>query len=249
MTCISSIEQCFDHNTGPLYFCENFLKIPHIIHGVESFNPYTYQKNYINAISSQRYTVALIPRQFGKTLCSLAYVYWYALFNPNSKILVATHSNNSAMSSIDKIKFFHKQLTEQIGIKVSSCNKHSIDFENGSTIIANTVSENLGRGMTLDLIFCDEFAFAKKASEFWQNAYPAFHNAKIIIASTYNTNKDMFFSLFLDAVKSFSFVPQPNQFIPFAVHWNEHPKRDLKWAIDQRELLGTEMFHREYCII
>ena len=247
MTSISNIEQCFACDTGPLYFCENFLKILHTVHGIVPFWPYTYQKNYINAISSQQHTVALMPRQFGKTLCSLAYLYWYALFNPNSRILVATPNNNIAMCCIEKIKFFHKQLTEQLGIKISSCNKHSIDFENGSIIIAKTISENLGRGMTLDIVFCDDFAFAKNASKFWQNIYPALQHTKIIIASSYNTDKDMFFRIFSDAVNRFNFIPQVNQVKPFVVHWNEHPKKDIKWAIDQRTLLGTEVFHREYC--
>ena len=38
-------------------------------------------------------------------------------------------------------------------------NKMSISFDNGSRIVASTTTENTGRGMSLTLVYLDEFAF------------------------------------------------------------------------------------------
>ena len=44
---------------------------------------------------------------------------------------------------------------------VTSYNKGSIDSDNGSRIIAQAFTDNTGRGMSITLLYCDEFAFVR----------------------------------------------------------------------------------------
>ena len=50
----------------------------------------------------------------------------------------------------------------------------SISFDNGSRIVASTTTENTGRGMSLTLVYLDEFAFVppRIAKEFWTSLSP-----------------------------------------------------------------------------
>ena len=44
---------------------------------------------------------------------------------------------------------------------VTNYNKGSIEFENGSRIVSATTTGNTGRGMSISLLYCDEFAFVQ----------------------------------------------------------------------------------------
>ena len=55
------------------------------------------------------------------------------------------------------------------GAGATSYNKGSLEFDNGSRIIAQATTENTGRGLSISLLYCDEFAFVRLniAKEFW----------------------------------------------------------------------------------
>ena len=50
----------------------------------------------------------------------------------------------------------------------------SMEFENGSRIVSATTTGNTGRGMSISLLYCDEFAFVNPniAEEFWTSISP-----------------------------------------------------------------------------
>lgn len=65
---IAHLEACMDPVTGPIYFCENFLKIQHPTQGDVKFEPYDYQRRLLHAYHDYTYTIAMLPRQSGKAL-------------------------------------------------------------------------------------------------------------------------------------------------------------------------------------
>ena len=135
-----------------------------------------------------------------------------------------------------------------------SYNRNTIEYDNGSRIQATTTTENTGRGKSLSLIYCDEFAFVQppeKAKEFWTALSPTLATGgKAIITSTPNSDEDQFALLWKGALKMEDSHGNPqevgiNGFRAFRSYWREHPDRDDTWAAAQRAQLGEDRFRRE----
>tara|TARA_B100000424_G_scaffold179172_1_gene138590 strand:- start:852 stop:2057 length:1206 start_codon:yes stop_codon:yes gene_type:complete len=138
---------------------------------------------------------------------------------------------------------------------VTQYNRNSIEFDNGSKIMATTTTENTGRGMSLTLIYCDEFAFVQppeKAKEFWTSLSPTLSTGgKCLITSTPNSDEDQFAMIWKEANKRFDEygndkIVGTNGFYAMKAHWNEHPDRDEAWAEQERSRIGDERFRREH---
>jgi hypothetical protein len=138
---------------------------------------------------------------------------------------------------------------------VTQYNRNSIEFDNGSKIMATTTTENTGRGMSLTMIYCDEFAFVQppeKAKEFWTSLSPTLSTGgKCLITSTPNSDEDQFAMIWKEANKRFDEygndkIVGTNGFYAMKAHWNEHPDRDEAWATAERSRIGEERFRREH---
>jgi hypothetical protein len=119
--------------------------------------------------------------------------------------------------------------------------------------VSQTTTENTGRGMSITLLYLDEFAFVRPtiAKEFWTSITPTLSTGgKAIITSTPNSDEDQFAYLWTGANKCEDEYGNPtdigiNGFKAFRAKWQEHPDRDDKWAAQQRAALGEERFRRE----
>jgi hypothetical protein len=87
---------------------------------------------------------------------------------------------------------------------VINYNKGSIEFDNGSRIVSATTTGNTGRGMSISLLYCDEFAFVQPniADEFWTSISPTLATGgRAIITSTPNSDEDTFATIWKEAKK------------------------------------------------
>ena len=174
-TQVEQLEKCMDPKTGPLFFMETFMRIQHPTKGEMAFHPYPFQKRLIEAYNDHRFSVAMLPRQTGKTTCASGYIIWYAMFHPDSQILIAAHKYAGASDIMSRVRYAYEMLPSWIKAGVTQYNRNSIEFDNGSKIMATTTTENTGRGLSLTMIYCDEFAFVQppeKAREFWTSLSP-----------------------------------------------------------------------------
>lgn len=151
---IAHLEACMDPVTGPIYFCENFLKIQHPTQGDVKFEPYDYQRRLLHAYHDYTYTIAMLPRQSGKTTCASGYLLWYSMFVPNANILIAAHKYDGAKDIMDRYRYGYENLPDFIRAGCYSYNRQTIEFDNGSRVHATTTTENTGRGKSLSLIYC-----------------------------------------------------------------------------------------------
>jgi hypothetical protein len=252
---VKHLEACMDPVTGPLYFAKNFLKIQHPTRGSIPFVPYEYQERLIDAYHNNKQCIAMLPRQMGKTTCACAYLLWYTQFVPEAQVLIAAHKYEGAQDIMNRYRFGYENLPDFIRAGVYSYNRNTIEYDNGARIQAVTTTENTGRGKSLSLIYCDEFAFVQppeKAKEFWTALSPTLSTGgKCIITSTPNSDEDQFALIWTEAQKSFDEfgIEQPlgtNGFHSFFAHWNEHPDRDEAWAQTERAKIGEERFRREF---
>ena len=252
---VKHLEACMDPITGPDYFCRHFLKIQHPVKGSIPFVPYGYQEKLIEAYATNKQCIAMLPRQMGKTTCAVGYLLWYTQFINDSQVLIAAHKYDGAKDIMDRYRFAYENLPDFIRAGIYTYNRNTIEYDNGSRIQATTTTENTGRGKSLSLIYCDEFAFVQppeKAKEFWTALSPTLATGgKCIITSTPNSDEDQFALIWTEANKKFDDHGNElsvglNGFFPYFAHWSEHPDRDEEWARVERAKIGEERFRREF---
>lgn len=250
---ILEIARCADPVTGPAHFMSNYFYIQHPTKGGIKYQPFTYQTRLIDTYHNYRFSISLMPRQTGKSTSAAGYLLWYAMFVPDSTILVAAHKYLGAQEIMQRIRYAYENCPDFIRAGVTSYNKGSIDFDNGSRIVAQTTTENTGRGMSISLLYCDEFAFVRPtiAREFWTSISPTLATGgKCIITSTPNSDEDQFATIWKGANKTIDDFGNEtdvgiNGFRAYRSKWQEHPERDDVWAAEQRAQLGEERFRRE----
>ena len=244
---------CADPVTGPIYFMDNFFYIQHPTKGRMLYHPFDYQRRLIDVYHRYRFSISMLPRQTGKSTSAAGYLLWYAMFVPDSTILVAAHKYTGSQEIMQRIRYAYESVPDHIRAGATNYNKGSIEFDNGSRIVSATTTENTGRGMSISLLYADEFAFVRPtiATEFWTSISPTLATGgKAIITSTPNSDEDQFALIWKGANRCEDEYGNPtdvgqNGFKAFRAFWNEHPDRDETWAQQQRAALGVDRFRRE----
>ena len=250
---IDDFVKCCDPDNGYLYFMDNFFYIQHPTQGSIQYHPYEYQERLINTYHNYRYSIALMPRQSGKSTSAAGYLLWYAMFRSDATILIAAHKYTGSQEIMQRIRYAYEACPTHIKAGVTTYNKGSLDFENGSRIVSATTTENTGRGMSITLLYLDEFAFVRPtiAEQFWTSITPTLATGgKAIITSTPNSDEDQFALIWKGANKNINAQGEEtelgvNGFKPFRSFWNEQPGRDDKWAEEIKAQLGDDRFARE----
>ena len=251
---VEDLKKCLDPDTGYLYFCEKFFNIQHPVQGKTLFGHFSYQKRLLKSYHNHRFNINMLPRQSGKTTTAAAYLLWYAMFHADQTILIAAHKYTGAQEIMQRIRYGYELCPDHIRAGVTNYNKGSMEFENGSRIVSATTTGNTGRGMSISLLYCDEFAFVNPsiADEFWTSISPTLATGgRAIITSTPNSDEDTFAIIWKESQNKFdedgneSIIGQ-NGFHGFTAKWDEHPDRDEEWAKTEVGRIGEERFRREY---
>jgi len=240
----------------PVHFLENYAWIQHPILGRIRFILFDYQKDLLRCYHENRFSINMLGRQMGKSTVAAGYLLWYAMFRQDSTILIAAHKHTGAQEIMNRIRFIYENLPDNIRAGVTSYNKGSLDFENGSRIVSATTTETTGRGMSLTIVYLDEFAFVppRIAREFWTAISPTLSTGgKCIITSTPNQDDDQFARIWKLACRtSDEYGNQKpdgvgvNGFKGLKFAWHHHPDRDQAWADEERSKIGVERFMREH---
>lgn len=246
--------KCADPHTGYEYFMRNYFYIQHPTKGQLKYNPFAYQENLIKTYHENRFSIALMPRQTGKSTSAAGYLLWYSMFIPDAIILIAAHKQSGASEIMQRIRYAYELCPDFIRCGAVTYNKNSLEFDNGSRIVAQATTENTGRGMSITLLYLDEFAFVRNtiAEEFWTAMRPTLATGgKCIITSTPNSDEDQFARIWKSANNTIDAHGNDigigiNGFKAFRSYWHEHPDRDEKWAAEEEAAIGTERFRREH---
>lgn len=247
--------KCCDPIDGYKYFMDNFFMIQHPTRGAIVYHPYGYQRKLTDIYHNYVHSVNLLPRQSGKTTTAAGYLLWFAMFQPDATILIAAHKYTGAQEIMQRIRYAYENCPDHIKAGVTTYNKGSLEFENGSRIVSATTTETTGRGMSITLLYLDEFAFVPPniAKMFWAAITPTLATGgKSIITSTPNSDEDQFALIWKGANKTEDEFGNKtdvgvNGYKAFTAEWNEHPDRDQKWADEMKSKLGEDRFLREIC--
>ena len=109
-----------DPINGPAYFLNNFFWIQHAIKGKMLYKPFPYQVKLLEAYHNNRWSVNMLGRQMGKSTTAAGYLLWYAMFIPDSTILVAAHKYTGAQEIMQRIRFAYECCPDHIRAGVTS---------------------------------------------------------------------------------------------------------------------------------
>ena len=245
---------CADTVTGPMTFLTNHFYIQHPVKGRMLFKPFEFQVDLIDTYHNYQHSICLVSRQMGKTTVAAGYLLWYAQFVPDSTILVASNIYAGAAEIMTRIRFGYENAPDHIRAGVTSYNKGSLEFDNGSRIISQTTTENTGRGRSISLLYLDELAFVRPtiAREFWTSISPTLSTGgKSIITSTPNSDEDQFWEIWTEANNTFDEFGNRqelgiNGYRAYRAVWSQHPDRDAAWGERERNKIGEARFRREH---
>lgn len=227
------------------YFIGKYVKIQHPMKGMIPFDLYPYQVKMLNTMQHNRKTIILSARQTGKSQTSAAFLLWYALFNEDKTVLIASNKNSNALEMISRIRYMYETVPDWLksGITHDGWNKLSVAFTNKSRIISTATSESSGRGLSISLLFCDELAFVSRTvqEEFWKSISPTLSTGGgCIISSTPNGEGDLYASLWRGAELN------ENGFAHCFVAWDEPPGRDDAFKKEKIAELGMLAWRQEF---
>ena len=210
-----------------VYFCEKYIKIVNIDEGLTPFDPYSYQKEIMRTVDVNRFVICKMPRQTGKTTTMVAVMMHYALFNPDFNIAILANKAATSREILSRLQLAYENLPWFLQQGIVEWNKGNIELENGSKIFASSTSASSVRGMSINLVYLDEFAFvpATVQDEFFSSVYPTISSgrtSRVLITSTPN-GMNMFYKLWHDAEKGH------NDYATVSVNWWDVPGRDEKW--------------------
>ncbi len=211
----------------PIYFIREYLKIVSLDEGLVNFDMYDFQEEMVQKFHDERFNIAKLPRQSGKSTIVTAYLLWYVLFNQNVNVAILANKAATAREMLGRLQLSYENLPRWLQQGINEWNKGSLELENGSKIMAASTSASAVRGMSFNVIFLDEFAFVPNhiADQFFSSVYPTISSGKktkvIIISTPHGMN--MFYKLWHDAER------RKNEYIPTEVHWSQVPGRDAKW--------------------
>ena len=237
---IQEYQRCM---TDPVYFAETYGKVISLDEGLVPFKLYPYQKEMFEHFNDNRFSIVLACRQSGKSISSCMYILWYALFHPDQTIAVLANKGATAREMLARITLALENTPFFLQPGTKALNKGSIEFSNNSRIIAAATSGSSIRGLSVNLLFLDEFAFVENAAQFYTSTYPVIssgNTSRVIITSTANGIGNIFHKIYEGAVQG------TNEFKPFRVDWWDVPGRDEQWK-DQTIANTSELqFQQEF---
>jgi len=238
------IEEWLKCKEDPVYFTKNYIKIVSLDEGLVPFKMWDFQENMIHRFHANRFNIAKLPRQTGKSTTVVSYLLHYAIFNDNVNIGILANKLSTSRELLGRLQLAYENLPKWMQQGIVSWNKGSLELENGSKIMAASTSSSAVRGMSFNIIFLDEFAFVPThiAEQFFSSVYPTISSGKstkVIIISTPN-GMNMFYKLWHDAERG------KNEYITTEVHWSQVPGRDAKWKEQTIANTSLRQFTQEF---
>ena len=227
----------------PAYFAETYIKIISLDKGLVPFHLYPYQERMFQEFNNNRFNIILACRQSGKSISSVAYLLWYAIFHPEKTIAVLANKGSTSREMLGRVTLMLENLPFFLQPGCKTLNKGSIEFSNNSRIVAAATGGSSIRGMSVNLLYLDEFAFVERANEFYTSTYPVVSSGidtKVIITSTANGIGNTFHKIWEGANQGV------NEFKPFRVDWYDVPGRDEAWKEQTVNNTSQLQFDQEF---
>jgi hypothetical protein len=218
------IEEYMKCAEDPVYFIEKYIKVVHLDHGLVPFELYPFQRKIVEAVHNNRFVVCKLPRQSGKSTTVTSYLLHYIIFNPNARVAILANKAQTSKELLDRLKMSYEYLPRWLQHGIVEWNKHSIQLENGSKVLAAATSASAVRGGSYNVIVLDEYAYVHEnsAEDFFSSTYPTISSGKTTKCIVVSTPKGMnhFYKLWMNAIS------KKSEYVAIEAQWYEVPGRD-----------------------
>ena len=205
------------------------------------FTPHPKQRELLNQIiqSTEKYHIATIGRQFGKSMMGMNLVLYWGINNSPCKILWVS----PVYSQAQKV---HKELMQAIGgsgiVASNNYSSNELTLKTGTTIYFRSAEryDNI-RGMTLDYVVIDEAAFIK--DDAWSEAIrptTVVRGKKVLFIST-PKGKNWFYDLYQLGVS-----PDHKNYKSYKGSSYDTPYIDPQEIEDAKSTVPENIFKQEY---
>jgi len=228
---------------SPAHFIQNHIQIISLDEGLVPFHLRGYQEGLVNHFDENRFSIVLACRQSGKSITVCAYLLWFALFHPEQTIAVLANKGATAREMLARITTMLENIPFYLQPGTKVLNKGSIEFENNSKIIASATSGSSIRGLSVNLLYLDEFAFVENAETFYTSTYPVVTSgskSKVIITSTANGVGNMYHKIYMGAMNGTS------EYKHYQIDWWDVPGRDEEWKKSTIANTSEMQFEQEF---
>lgn len=238
------VEELIKCRDDIIYFISNYVKIVDLDKGLVLFEPFEYQKDMIRIMEENRYSIHMLPRQFGKSTIVAAYLLHHILFTDRAEVAILANKADQSREILGRLQLMYEELPWFMQPGVAVWNKGDIKLGNGSKAFCAATTGGSIRGRSISLLYLDEMAHIQNDVAFFTSVYPTItsgKNTKVIITSTPN-GMNLFYKIWTDAKLG------RNGFKCKQVHWSEHPRRTEEWKEEQLKTMSERQFNQEFLL-
>ena len=237
------VQEIIKCSQDPIYFIETYCMIVSLDKGLVPFKLYDCQREKVEVILNNRKVILMEGRQQGKTITAAACILWYTLFQESKTVAILANKSSAAREVLHRYQVMYEALPLWMQQGVKTFNKGDIELENGSRVFTAATSMSGIRGKSVNWLYIDEAAIIPNnvADDFFTSVYPtisAGETTKILLTST-PLGYNHFWKFWNEAEQGL------NGFVPMFIPYTSIPGRDLRWAEEQRAILGELKFNQE----
>ncbi len=187
--------------------------------------------------SDARQMILLCSRQAGKSTVSSILALHEAVYKPNSLILLLSPSLRQSQELFRKLKDSYGELESPLMPRTASESALTLEFDNGSRIVALPGKEATIRGFSgVSLLVVDEAS--RVPDELYQAIRPmlAVSGGRIVLLSTPFGKRGFFYSEWADG----------QGWMRTKITADQCPRIDKEWLEREKEMIGSWWFEQEY---
>ena len=92
----------------PIYFATHYIKIISLDEGLVPFDMYGFQKKILQDFHENRFNIAKLPRQTGKSTTVVAYLLYYAIFYDSVNIGILANKASTARELLGRLQLAYE---------------------------------------------------------------------------------------------------------------------------------------------
>ena len=102
------VEEYLKCAAEPEHFIETYVQIVNVDEGLVPFDMYDFQRDIINKVHNNRFVIAKLPRQSGKSTTIIAYLLHFVLFNPSVNVAILANKLATARELLGRLKLAYE---------------------------------------------------------------------------------------------------------------------------------------------
>src|SRR5579885_3625262 len=137
----------------PIYFITEYVKIQQVDpdettgERIVKFKPYPFQADIINSLETNRFVIAKLPRQCGKSsVIVCGYFLWYILFHTDVSVAILANTEDTAIMLVRRLKQSFELLPRFLKQGVEKWDEKQIILANKARVRAAATSAAAIRG-------------------------------------------------------------------------------------------------------